>query len=420
MRELFVTINTTAQRVSGHFTVLLNDRTISAMCVRSLADKWKDGEVEPSKLHLLEWNERSDRRANQRNKHYSVTTVSIIANCLRRLFNESTENILKLLERQPDLEGFGDEDYPKYSEINEENFVLKQAWVLEEQVDKYITPSLDVLFFKPTPYKEIWNKFKMAVDWLDGEVENRGTESACFKNQYLYKFRTVTKRDNEQVNVVCKQFEKLIEEDQQKSVFFKMVFQQGLIRAWYDLSIMLCREFKVDPKHIANALVESLEVLCFDTSKGYFNDRNAYLQQVIYKGQRVLVNDKAKDCWVYLILSLFKDENTRHRFIEVLNEYNGDIEEETLSSKLLYLADDGIRKYFNILEGKIRDDISLNWKYKDYDKSILDFLISRESVDEESAKKEFKVKIESLVDDKMCMAQDQFANVYKLSTKTIF
>ena len=121
-----------------------------------------------------------------------------------------------------------------------------------------------------------------------------------------------------------------------------------------------------------------------------------------------------------LIISLFIDNSTRGKFVKALKEHKGTIDEGVLSDKLLDLAKDNINEYFTTLGVEVRKDISSKWKYKDYDKSIIDFLTSREGLDDEKSKKEFKEKIESLIDEKMDMAKDQFANTYKLSTKNVF
>ncbi len=417
MRELFVTINNTSKLVSGHFTTLLNDKTISAMCVRSLADKWKSEEVEPSKLHLLEWNERTRSRANQRNKVYSVTTVSIVDKCLESVFDSSAESMLKLLERERELEG---DECSNYNEIKNDNFTLKQAKVLEEQVDKYITPSLDILFFKPTPYQEVWNKFKKAIEWLNKEIEGRSSAHESFKDDYLYKFRDISKKRDKLVNTIQENFEKKVAENKNNSVYFLNVFQQGMIRAWYELSLNLCRGFEVDSEHIADSLVESLEILCFKPSKKYFDDRNTFLQQVVFSGQRVLINGTAKTCWMNLIVSLFVDKKTRDKFVEILKKYNSNIDDADLSDKLIKLARKNIGDHFKVLESKVREDISSNWKYKDYEREILDKLTSNEGLDNAESKRIFKETLDDQIDKKVGSAKDEFANVYNVSTKSIF
>ena len=109
IRELFVTVNEKAKQVSGHFLTLLDDKQLSSFCVRSLADKWKNENGVATKLHLLEWNERESRRASQRQqKEYSVTTVSVIADCLSGYILDSkrgglTEILLNLQEVQAEL-----------------------------------------------------------------------------------------------------------------------------------------------------------------------------------------------------------------------------------------------------------------------------------------------------------------------------
>ena len=52
MRKLFVTINSEAKKVSGHFIELLKDDSLSSITVRSLADHWKKQDSENGRPSL--------------------------------------------------------------------------------------------------------------------------------------------------------------------------------------------------------------------------------------------------------------------------------------------------------------------------------------------------------------------------------
>ena len=99
LRELFVTINSKAKEVSGHFIVLLDDKSLSSHAIRVLADDWKQsaGALRSPRLPLLEWNTREARKATQVQKPYSITTVSIINDCLGKYVFSQQADVQTLL-----------------------------------------------------------------------------------------------------------------------------------------------------------------------------------------------------------------------------------------------------------------------------------------------------------------------------------
>lgn len=150
LRELFVTINSKQKEVSGHFIVLLDDKKLSAHIVRSLANKWKKEEIIPgrSALPFLEWNTRESRSAHQRLKKYSITTVSIIADCFSKyLLQDSkksyTNSLLALNEIKDQLNALSGS--PTYDFINDETFSAEQLELIKPRIDERIVEPLNIL-----------------------------------------------------------------------------------------------------------------------------------------------------------------------------------------------------------------------------------------------------------------------------------
>lgn len=425
LRELFVTINTTSKEVSGHFIVLLNDKNISSYCVRSLADKWKNSETEPSKIHMLEWNTRENKLSSQRLKKYSITTVSILGECFsEKLFNPKTggytELLLKLSEAKESLEK--DNNWPTYSEINEDTFDPGQVDVLKSQIDKNFTPAIDTLFSKAAPYNEMWRKFQSAVIELDKLIEKNVPGAKQFKEEYLFKFRKIRDNDQESVKDIEREFEKTFVLTEGNDVYLLNVFQQGFIRAWVCLCKHLTKEFDLSPYEVAELYTEALNKFCFDSSRMFLFWGQPYLQTLLFNGPRVLITQNTKDQWVNVILSSFIEKTTRSAFIEKLKIMKTTIDISKINKidqRISELARTSAKGYFEALEKKTKDDIVKNWKYKDYEEQIKQFLATREGLEDDDSKQQFENKIQDLVKYKILEAKTIYSNLLSLSLSEI-
>jgi hypothetical protein len=276
MRELFVTINKEAKEVSGHFIWLLKDKSLAAMSVRDLGDDWKRQGGEFSYLHQLEWNQREASMADQAQKAFSVTTVSILAEALKaHIFTgkkDYTYSLLNLSEMESQLHS--NDDSIAASEICEEWFDLKQTEILKSQIHKYITPSLDILFRTPSPYKTIRRVFEKGIAMLDESAGESIQGAAQFRNDVLGKFRSTNELDQQKVRDMERAFTETLRNDkelQDVKFFTRNIFHQALIRSWADLFHELRPIETFLPSRIAEALVEALEVICFESNAAFFD-----------------------------------------------------------------------------------------------------------------------------------------------------
>ena len=96
-RELFVRVNGEAKRVSGHFLILLQDDSYTAVAIRSLAEAWRvDTAQGYSLLHLLEWNQRVEEQTRKRTRPFSISTIGIIHDTLsEHLFKEKLASTVR-------------------------------------------------------------------------------------------------------------------------------------------------------------------------------------------------------------------------------------------------------------------------------------------------------------------------------------
>ena len=429
LRELFVTINMKAREVGGHFLDLLNDKSLASHSVRLLADEWKKpDENGVSILPLLEWNTRAKGKAHQRTKEWSITTVSILASALRNyVFSAGkndvggwTETLLNLKEVRSDLEEF--EEAVSYDSISEETFGIKQISILKKRIGDFVVPSLTTLLTAPTPYAELCNKFQSAVENIDQQIQRKTPGVSQYKKDVLYQFRRCTKNDQDAVKDAETQFESMLDIPDEHYPYFSNVFQQALIRAWADLSGKLVRKFALSPVSVAQALVPSLECICFSISKKLFDSSRAYTQQVLYRGAKYVVNETARTQWVNLILATFKNDGVREIFVNKVKELKGSLTDKEISEidEITKLTGKiSAEEYLEILYSHTRYDIHKNWQYKEYDQSVKTFLLQRRDSDDESMQSEYEERIDELTKEKLDEAKESLANILEIETKLL-
>ncbi len=313
MRDCFVTINTEAQKVSGHFRDLLDDNRISCAIVRGLADNWKSktdsfGKTK-SRLHLLEWNQREDAKASQRTVDYSITTVKILTDIFDAwIFKKGNlEVLLNLRSKQSELDEAGDQI--KYDDITNEQFEPAQVPIITELINTYIVPSLDCLLRRPLPYEKLEKKLNEQLKRLDEQAKIK-TFADSFQKR-LFEFRKANKDDSPESRELEEQFLKDIKIDFEDNKFFLTnVFQTGLIVLWSDLCQKITAQFSIAPYEIAETLVLALNQFCFKSSEKVFHPDRPYTQDLLFTGERINTQNFGKNgCKLLIAISLLKDES---------------------------------------------------------------------------------------------------------------
>lgn len=354
MRELFVTINNKGTKVSGHFITLLKDKSLSSMAVRELANNWKGMEdnYADCKLYFLEWNQRNDGRAFQVNRKQSISTVSIIAEALKNyVFDEKnglTKSILKLDDVQHELE-----EGIFYKDISEENFSLNQMDVLKKQINLYIVPSLNNIFTKSLPYSEIQKTVNIALGKLKVQVTSGIIGAKDYQDNVLNEFRDIQSFDSDTRGTFDKAFKKNIEYPDYYDFFRNNIFQQAYIKVWF----LLYKQFAKSPIDISEALVASMNLLCFQQEYNLFSPRRIYTQLVIYKGQKLLTNEGVKNNIASLLLSTFLNDKVSKKFVSYFSDDKG------MLKSLQEYAQESFNIYLDVFKEKNISNLKSNYMY---------------------------------------------------------
>lgn len=411
LREMFVTINTTAKEVSGHFIDLLKDKSLASIAVRSLANLWKKSNPDPchSKLQQLEWNERRDNRANTVQRCYSITTVSIIAEALRFYAFSDAERglqyqLLNLSEIEPELAT--DENAISAISIEESEFHPSQEPVLRKQIDDLITPALDVLFTQPRPYKDIRESFLRAVSRIDDQIQEGKNDAATFKEEVLSRFRRCTGKDQASIrNFQEKEFDSLITQNEDDRVYFLNVFQQALIGVWSKIAADLAKDFGIPPEKTAELVVEALNEFAFKPEQRLFNKNLPYTNFLIYSGNRVLLAQYAKKAWRDLLNSSLLQPDSKNRIKSWLKE-NHESDSDRIYKFIHQLADEALERYLSALHKKIYDAVEKDWANRPYQRGLKDKLELYSREDPEK----FSIEIEAIANTEYKEAVEKLSN----------
>lgn len=407
LRSMFVTINNKAKEVSGHFLDLLNDYSIASLCVRELANTWKESDPDSlkSNLQFMEWNQRNKSKSNQVNKQHSITSVSIIAEVLRNdVFNHKKEsktfNLLALSTKKSELEKHAGSTSIYY--ITDSEFDIEQTSVLRELAREHVVPCLDVLLLQPCVYKNIRNKYFNALEVLEENVA-KGLEGwATFKN-LLRDFKESNKLSPEPAVIAESQFNKEIALDKSLECYRRNVFQQGYIRVWSQTADYLIAEFGITPLATAKAIVLAYDKTVFNNNRNIFDKDQPYANLVLYdKAGKPNVTARGKQAWTELIMSFYLDEKTMVGFISALKQEVGaalDFEcESKIKEKLLCWATKALGSYSAELRAKLEKDYNGNWRLKEFPKAFKAKLESLISKEDSASLEEFQMLIKEKVD----------------------
>lgn len=377
LRELFVTINNKAHKVSGHFIILLDDDTLTSLAVRSLAQKWKEEETPQgfSKLHLLDWNQRRTELAQKRTKQISITTVSIIAHALEReIFSSENNNplgpasFLNLDSVREELEELAPE-YP-VDQIRDESFHPKQKKILESQLLDTLTPALDWLLLAPRPYREHQDRVANAMRWLDAKVADNIEGAKAYRDEILANFRSAT-NSLEQVKTIEKTFLRKCEPPATDTIFFLNVFQDALVSVWCEVT----REalaFDISPLEAAKLTVCALDPVCFGPDPRLLRREQPFTTLSLYRTTgSVMFNQPAREQWRRLLAVALTSAPSiaiiRRWCVERLSEHAG----MELTKRIEQYAESAKEDFFYALERAIQKDLEKAWFDRQIDPRIV-------------------------------------------------
>ncbi|MEA9589196.1 hypothetical protein VC279_19915 [Xanthomonas sp. WHRI 10064A] len=323
LREIFVRVNTEPQRVSGHFLLLLDDNSNAAAAVRSLANHWKRMEANGgwSRLHLLEWNTRENQSTDQRQRPFSISTVSVIASVLERHLFDSPK-IAPAMLHLADIEGQLENLDPDYdpSGMRNDSPPLRVRPLVEEQIDKYLTPALDHLLRDLRPYKDIESRLERAWLHLSQRADKDDAGSLALQaylSRYVYNEKQMT---NEFAPAAWAAFKNDTLMPHADAVFGRHAFQQGYLRTWLALHLEMDAH-RVDAIDSAKATVAALDAFVTGPGANYLGEEQPYARRVLWKNGNINFGAAwTRDAWTDIQLSTLVRRDVRDVLIGQLGD----------------------------------------------------------------------------------------------------
>ncbi|MFV1942554.1 DNA sulfur modification protein DndB [Pseudomonas luteola] len=364
LRQLFVTINSKQKEVSGHFIVLLDDKKLSSHVVRGLANKWKNELITPSRsaLPLLEWNTRQSRSAYRRQRNYSITTISIIADSFsKHIFADPKKGYAGPLLRFDQTKGT--ESSINFSDLDDTNFDFDDLPELKERISSNIIEPVNFLFRKPIPYKKFSDVFTSKIREYEELASKQTVGIEYYLKEVIYKYRRCSKQELDVHKDAEKKFEESFKPlNETYYIYLTLIFQQSLLRTWAKLAEQLVK-YEISPFSTAKALTEALNQFCFNNEDNLFDARHPYTQLSLYEGQRLIQNDGSRSAWVNLIIgSLLNKKSTKALKISLTS--GGEIS-SGWEEQIKTIATDALDTFLRELKSKITDDLKSNWQHKD-------------------------------------------------------
>lgn len=372
LRHLFVDVNETVVRVSGHFHILLSDNTLGgltcrAFCASVLEDYGEEG------LALIEWNTKSDKESKTISKHFTITSIGVL--------NEALEDYFKLKKWREALYyllGMSEHDAKELFEPTEEDDAVKipegfpwsgfgyaQKPFLDKMVKSTLSPVLIKLFLGSSEFKKIVSIFESC---LEKEIRSKMTEG----NPDLTHLRLVEKHllDGTSIQGLLKSeaylgdFVKAIKQqisEQIRSICRTKVFQKALIGGVIEFADKV-RYANIRVEHVTEAYSKLLDD-AFSNRVDLFrnDDTRTYLQTTIYSGVKIKPVSHTVDQIKRLILAQLGKRKLVKGVVAKLKEHDDSIDEESLISALQELGVSKAGEYNNV-----RFDIVQKAFMKDY------------------------------------------------------
>lgn len=414
-RELFVRVNEEAKRVSGHFIILLQDDSYSAMTVRALAESWRTKKTDGlTYLHLLEWNQRVEENTRRRSRQFSLTTIGILHDILHDyLFQEGIAARVLLLG-QVEGEFAAVDPAFHYQSLEDQGHAPSIDKIVQGRIETHLVPALDILLLTPTPYQRFILVVKQAFAKLKAQADAHNAASGALIEYFSHYKYTDEEIAEPVVRAALKAFNQWVQIQDLDGIYFLSAFQHGLIRAWIRFSTILAVH-DLDPQIAARLTVAGLEELVLKSDKAYLASSRKYTRRVLWRNEKVNFGTTlwTRDVWADIICASFLRANVATAAMTAIGHQPAD-QGKSVSSHLHVEAQNSARRYLSRLSAEILRDTKANLAELVSAGKLL-VLETLQSGDE-AARKQYESEVRDLAEVRFKEAKDEFANVLGLKS----
>ncbi len=317
LRRLFVDVNSTVEKVSGHFLTLLSDDNLGSIICREFCSRvHNEASLNDRGLGLVEWNTKNNKESKTISRIHSITSIGVIYDCFEKLFYskkgvETLKDFLDLSDITLNSTDSENNDYLPWTGFNNE-----YKNILRDLVKKEIVENLYTLFFLPDVYKKSVDIFNELLNVKLEEIKNkRDATSDCvpyLTNYFLYN-DPIPDIETGVSTKYCKNILKTLNQwcaeqlsMRSNTTAFLSIYQKSVIIGWVDL-YLLCKSIGLTKEIVTNIYVRLMNI-SLKSELNLFEYSQQYMQDNIYSGPRVKATTSSINQFKNLTLSFLGNE----------------------------------------------------------------------------------------------------------------
>ncbi|RKZ84015.1 MAG: hypothetical protein DRR19_18300 [Candidatus Parabeggiatoa sp. nov. 1] len=338
-RRLFLDINNKVQSISGHVSILLSDNTLSSLTCRQfcnyiLEQRGREG------LAVIEWNTKTKGASNQIIRPYSITSIGILGKALEECIaprKRLMKYILQLDEVANALEPIfdGDDTPPNYQEIQWNKFSPNQKKILEQQVIKYLIPSLERLLFGNQAFAKAFDVFGHHLKKIKNLAKSEQPNASDAQQVVTQILDSIKDRKlSRAARVIFRDFEVAVKQDKEANVsplIQYVLFQRALFEAWAQILDIARFEVPV-PDHATQGFIQLLD-LAFREQGTFFSFDQPYMQQTVFSGNKFIAKEETRKILTSLLIAHLANPSYAQQVINKMQLTETDANQLTVKFK---------------------------------------------------------------------------------------
>lgn len=332
MRKLFVDVNSTVERVSGHFLTLLKDDSLGSIICRDFCNQvLNNPSLAKEGLGLVEWNTKNHKESLNISREHTTTSIGVINSAFEEVFNNNSgvrliNEMLKIDENITCFD-FGSDEYdsPKSKPLKFpiESITLKHKSKLTELVSNNFVKHLIEIFFFSESYKVLFTSFKDALcEVLERIIADRrpSADSAYLVINNLI-FNDPIDNDQKKAKELRAEFYNVLNKKRKgvvPDILRKAIFQKAIIEAWSKiLEVVLASGASAE--NATSILILALDESVNNSGKN-FDFRQPYIQSTIYNSSNIKVTKETRKQLSRLILTTLSSENIKAKISDFVSD----------------------------------------------------------------------------------------------------
>lgn len=369
-RKLFVDVNSTMERVGGHFYVLLSDSTLSGLVCRAFCDAiLSESDKGLRDLALVEWNTKSAKEASRILRPWTIANIKVLDLSFEKSFGlkgryAELDALFELSTVNDELLDEGDEKVDEeLPEVSFNEFTARQKEVLEDRARRIVVPALFDLIWGLDGFAEKRRIFFGELDEVKEKARRNDASAAAWACVYdhIVRYIEANPRDSA-VRSAREQFTKRVRdriEARVSPLFGHAIFHRAVIEAW-SLVIGKCSSFGVHPSACARGLSAAWnEALGHEAQ--LFEFRKDYIQGFIFDFTAISPQEQVRKGMAELLVGILINEAWLEKF---MLQISAGEESDILRSEIKSMAKDHLESYLHRFREAKKKRIRQNYEFE--------------------------------------------------------